>query len=433
MSKIQDRLSATLTTESIGRTQAFTPDGFLLCSDVRIARTGPMLYARDEMPDIDCEPGKNMITIMRDADVLFHEDSIRSFAGKPVTNDHPPQFVSPSTYKRDQIGTVLNPRRGEGAEAEYLIADLLIGDAQAISDIRAGKREVSCGYDADREQVKPGLGRQTKVTGNHVALVDRGRCGPSCAILDKENTDMAKRSVWDRLMTAFKANDEGAFKEELEKAKDEAAEEPKKDDDETMDKLAKIVRDAIKPLADKVAKLTKDAEEKAEEEAEAEKKKAADAKRAQDEEAAKAEEEKKKTEDSAKRGLTDSASLRDEYADVTARAEVLSPGIHFPTFDAKAPSVQTTDALCKFRVSVLDKAYADPKMRPHIASVLGGAPAKFADMTCDAAAMVFRSASELAKMANNRSAGGGATNDADKGVMTAAKMQAMIAERRKAK
>lgn len=431
--RVLDRVSATLAVDQIGRNQGMTPEGFLLCSDVRIARTGPMLYTNDEMPDIAPEPGRNMITIERNADVLFHPDAILSFAGKSVTNDHPSVFVTPATVKRDEIGVVLNPRRGEGLDSEYLIADLLIKEEQAIKDVKDGKREVSCGYDAEREAIKPGYGRQTKVIGNHVALVDRGRCGPACAILDSQKgLDMAKRTTWDRLRTYFKNKDEAAFEEEVKKAEDAeeetAAEKKEREDKEKAeDSLKRIIGDAIKPISDrltaldaKVAKIKDDAangddetEDSDDDEEEAKKKKAEDKK--------------------AKDAVTDSASLAPVFNDTLARAEILAPGIGFPTFDAKATSKATTDAICALRVKALDKAYNDPARRAHVVAVLGGKPADFAKMTCDAADVVFHAASELARSANNQRAvgdrGAGNVND---GPMTAAKLQAQIVERRKA-
>lgn len=429
-----DRGSATLTTERLGRSQSITPEGFLLCDSVRIARTGPMLYAADEMPDIESENGL-MLTILREAEVLFAEDSIASFSGKPITNDHPDGFVTPATWKRDSIGIVLNPRRGEGADAEYLIADLLVTDAQAIIDVMNGKREVSCGYDAAREQIKPGLGRQTKVIGNHVALVDRGRCGPSCAIQDQEgNGNMAKRNVWDRLRTAFKANDEKAFEEELKEAKDSTDDETEAEKKEREEKeaekktadafkkaldaaLAPVVKDlaATNVLVAKLAGAVKDADDETEEEKAAR--------------LAKEEKEAKEAKDRA--AVTDSASMRDAFVDTMARAEILAPGIKLPVFDAKATSKVTIDALCGLRSKALTSAYADPTRKDHVISMLGGKPADFAAMTCDSAELIFRGASELARIANN-GAGGGSHRIADTaaGRMTAAKMQEMIVSRR---
>ncbi len=80
-------------------------------------------------------------------------------------------------------------------EDDILLADLLITDKAAIESVRAGLREVSCGYDADYEQIEPGRGRQRNIIGNHVALVEKGRCGSRCAIGDKDMPTQAKKKT----------------------------------------------------------------------------------------------------------------------------------------------------------------------------------------------------------------------------------------------
>lgn len=441
MTKHLDRSPATLTVDQIGRTQSLTPDGFLLCEGVRIARTGPMLYRHDEVPEIEPDPRGSMTTVTRDADVLFSPETMLSFVGKPVTNDHPDDLIGPDTWRDVACGTVLNVRRGEGADAEFLLADLLITDAESISAVRAGKREVSCGYDTAAEMVKPGLGRVTKIVGNHVALVDRGRCGPSCSIQDEEPimAKAKKRTVWDRLVTAFHAKDEAAFQEELEAAKEEAgddpdkeihvhvnlngtpagekpAEEPVKDEDAdealedpTEARFSKIEA-ALTTLAEAVAKMQKAETTEAEETLSDE---------AAEGEMEKAEEEKKP--------VMDAAAISSEWTDTLSRAEILAPGIALPKFDAKTPKLMV-DAMCGLRRKALTKAFDTAETKPFVVAITGAKP-DFTKMTCDHAAVVFRGASELAKAA--RTSTQPAAPEQRNGPMTAAKMQALINARRK--
>lgn len=405
-----DRAPVTLVEDQIGRTQSVTPEGFLLCEGVRIARTGPMLYRADEVPEIEPNPNGAMVTLLRDADVLFSPETIASFVGKPVTNDHPSDLVGPETWREVSGGVVLNVRRGEGADSEHLVADLLVTDAGCIADVRAGKREVSCGYDTEAETVSPGLGRVTKIVGNHVALVDRGRCGPSCAILDEDTAmaEKAKRTVWDRLVTAFKANDEAAFQEELEAAKGEGegqhihvhlngqpeAEEPKKDEAEPDDWKARMEA-AIAAIAAQVAKMQ--GAERAEAEATMKDEEPAPEKEEEDKSEVKDE---KPEEEEEKKPVMDAAVLNEQFRDTISRAEILAPGLTLPKFDAKAPRLMV-DAMCQLRVKALSAAFDNEAMRPHVAALAGANP-DFKKMTCDQAALVFRGASELAKVANNR-------------------------------
>lgn len=161
---------------------AETPEGYLLCEAVPIARTGELAYAPQETP-IPAGDGQTIIT--RGAADLFAAETLASFEGKPVTLEHPPDFVTPDTWKMYAVGTVQNVRQGEGEDADKLLADLLLTDARAIDAVRSKKlRELSCGYDAEYFADAPGKGRQTNIRGNHVALVAQGRCGSACAIQD---------------------------------------------------------------------------------------------------------------------------------------------------------------------------------------------------------------------------------------------------------
>ena len=164
-----------------------TPEGFLLCKDVPFARIGTQIYGASELPKI--EPGPDgTIVVDRPIEEVFRPETIASFEGKPVTNDHPVDgMVTPATFRDYVVGVVIGPRRGDGYKLDnnFLYADLLIQEANAIADIEAGKKEVSAGYDSEYEIIEPGVARQHDIIGNHIALVDRGRCGPQCAIGDQ--------------------------------------------------------------------------------------------------------------------------------------------------------------------------------------------------------------------------------------------------------
>lgn len=179
--------NAFLTTERISDNMRRTPDGFLLCLNVPIARTGPLQYTPAEMPHIPPGPGQ-FVTVERPEGVVFSAETMASFNGKPVVIGHPSTdsgLLTPSTARMAAIGNMQNIRRGAGGDADKLLADLLITDAIAISLIESGQlREVSCGYRGIVEPTGPGRGVQTAIIGNHLALVDRGRAGAECAIKD---------------------------------------------------------------------------------------------------------------------------------------------------------------------------------------------------------------------------------------------------------
>lgn len=179
--------NAFLTTERISDNMRRTPDGFLLCLNVPIARTGSLQYTPAEMPHIPPGPGQ-FVTVERPEAMVFSPETLASFNGKPVVIGHPSTdggLLTPSTTRMAAVGSMQNIRRGAGSDSDKLLADLLITDAIAISLIESGQlREVSCGYRGIVEPTGPGRGVQTAIIGNHLALVDRGRAGAECAIKD---------------------------------------------------------------------------------------------------------------------------------------------------------------------------------------------------------------------------------------------------------
>lgn len=182
---------------------AMTPEGFLVCLGVPIARAGDLLYAQSETP---ITPGAGATVISRTIDDIHNADTIASFEGKPVTLNHPMggDFVTPENWKHLAVGTVQNVRPGEGEDADKLLADLVITDSAAIIAVQSkALREVSCGYEAEFIELAPGRGRQTNIIGNHVALVAAGRCGSECAINDHVHNGGKSMTLKDKIMAMF--------------------------------------------------------------------------------------------------------------------------------------------------------------------------------------------------------------------------------------
>lgn len=202
--KTVDR-SEIYTTGQLGRTREITPEGYLLCRDVPIARIGTLMYADGEVPITADNTG--LIIIYRGEDVLFDPITIASAEGKPVTDDHPADWVTPDNWKELSKGFVKDVRRGEGGDSNYLVADILVTDKETIQKVLDGKVEISLGYDADYVETSKGKGLQSNIRVNHIALVEKGRCGSRCSIGDsfmsakktqkKEPSDLAYKSVGD--------------------------------------------------------------------------------------------------------------------------------------------------------------------------------------------------------------------------------------------
>lgn len=152
-----------------------TPQGFLKV-DALLTRTGIFEYRKPG--------GGARRELRRDSDV-FNSVSLGSFAMAPVTDDHPAEMLSPanaSAYTRGYLGEAI--RR----DGDYVRASMLVTDAALIAKMEAGKKQVSCGYVCDLDET-PGEFNgqkydavQINIRGNHVAVVDTGRAGETCAV-----------------------------------------------------------------------------------------------------------------------------------------------------------------------------------------------------------------------------------------------------------
>lgn len=227
-----------------------TPEGFLICHNVPVARTGWQNY----MPREIGESGSGLIKVFRSEEEVFSPATIASFEGKAVTDDHPPVGVDPSNYAAYLKGAVQSVRRGSGDLIDCLVADLVIHDAVLISEIETGKREVSCGYDCAYKANSDGTYKQTHIIGNHIAIVKNGRAGHKIAIQDsepqeikEEQKSMKKGNILDRMFSVFcKDADPEEIKEAADAINSAKDEDPKKKEEpekkETTDTGREIER-----------------------------------------------------------------------------------------------------------------------------------------------------------------------------------------------
>lgn len=196
---------------SISPNKVETSEGFLICRNVPIARIGPQDYLAREL-QLDGDPNR-MVKVNRYETDVFDRATIASFEGKPVTDTHPSEAVSPDNFAKLTKGHAQNVRR----EGDFIVADLYINDAALIDEIQSGrKREVSCGYlcnyEPDGENYK-----QTHIRGNHVAVVQSGRAGHDVAIKDAA----AKAEERTHIMSKFSKAVLTAFGIAAKEAKDD--------------------------------------------------------------------------------------------------------------------------------------------------------------------------------------------------------------------
>jgi hypothetical protein len=148
----------------------------------------------------------------------------------------------------------------------YLKASIAAWTAQAIRAIESGhKEQLSCGYHYVADMT-PGYamgeyfdGRMTQLVGNHVALVEEGRCGPEVVVPDHLPPELKMRAKLAEALKPFLAKD--ADPEKLTVALDAAMKDCEAEDDEEEEEEEKKKKAADKKAKDKKAKDEKDDEE----------------------------------------------------------------------------------------------------------------------------------------------------------------------------
>ncbi|MCK4883538.1 MAG: DUF2213 domain-containing protein [Candidatus Diapherotrites archaeon] len=361
------------TTTDISKNIKETPEGFLVCQAVKIARDGDLIYMPGETP-IESGEGEQVI-VHREPEDINNPETIASGEGKSITLQHPVdpvngqgEFVDPDNFSELDKGSVQNVRPFEENGVNYLLADFLIKERKAIEAVKSKTlAEVSCGYEADYEDYGDGTGRQLNIKINHVALVDAGRCGKECAInfdhlpitIKQEGKKMNFGEIKKNIISAFSKTLDEAMPEEEKTADEKEAET--KDAIDAVNARMDAMETSIKEIADSIAGKTDDAE------AEAKKKADEEAKVKEAEDAKKAEDEK-----NADKALDQ---------ETISRAEILAPGIE------KVEGVQAKS---------LDAFGGTPEGKKIIDSLLAGKTRDSVDTN-----LLFVSASELVKQQRN--------------------------------
>ena len=388
------------TTGQIGRTRETTPEGYLLCRDVPVARIGTLMYGDGEVPVTADNTG--LILIQRGEEDLFDPKTMASFEGKAVTNDHPEDWVNPSNWKELAVGTAHSVRRGEGAEADFLIADLLITDQDAIDAVMGEKVEISLGYDADYVEISPGKGVQRNIFGNHVALVDKGRCGSRCSIGDSFMSDKTKKkkiSFADRIRNLVKTKDAEEAEKLAKAVEDEELEIETKDSDDDEDQDGKtsdaaVNRQILKMLKTMDSRLGALEKKKTKDSDDPEKPTEDNDNPDDDPEKTKDDILKAEPAGKANEGVTHTG---DSLKEVMVRAEILSPGIKLPpTID----SANNGKAVVLAKLQALKAAMQTTDGQKAVAPFIG-ANANIDTLPIQTLDAAFIGASELIKQQNN--------------------------------
>lgn len=216
------------------------PDGRLRV-DAHLTRTGVFVYRlADGTERREYRPPEE----------VFHADALDSFAMVPVTDDHPAGLVTAKNARDVAIGWTGETIRRDG---DHVAAAMMFADDRAIAKVDRGKRELSCGYTCDLEEtsgVSPEGERydviQRNIRGNHVALVDMGRAGPTARLRMDGAAYMVDADPAPKKEQDMDPKDRGALEARLAELAPSRREDAARLDDATL--CASVVKAAGFPL-----------------------------------------------------------------------------------------------------------------------------------------------------------------------------------------
>jgi hypothetical protein len=132
--------------------------------------------------------------VYRPEEELSDPETVASFRLSPFVDDHTmlgdDEDSGLTPAERKGVHGVIGERVHYDAQDRTLYGNLKVFSKALSNRIKAGKREISCGYRCAYEQ-RAGVFEgqrydyiQRRIRGNHLALVDQGRMGPDVRVLD---------------------------------------------------------------------------------------------------------------------------------------------------------------------------------------------------------------------------------------------------------
>ncbi len=181
-----------LVKETLSQHKFKDTNGYLICTDCILARTGNQTYKKNEVLSTDDE---SEVEVDRPYNEVFDSRTLASFENVPLCKDHPDEDVTPENHNSYSVGFVRNIRQGKDGNLDVIIGDLVITDADVIKLVEDGEYcELSCGYNTDIVGDDKNGYKQTNIRGNHVALCECGRAG-NARIVDSITKDSEYRIV----------------------------------------------------------------------------------------------------------------------------------------------------------------------------------------------------------------------------------------------
>lgn len=272
----------------LGKNVQETPQGFLKIP-AYTARTGIQKYRMDD---------GRVVKEYRSESEVFSKTSMDSLATAAVTNGHPAEMVNPDNAKELMVGFPMGGvEKHEDGFEKFLGTDIVVTHRSAIDAIKAGKAQLSNGYNVDLEFTAGEYNGekydaiQKNIINNHIAIVWRARGGEKVRLrldsndgilINEENKDSyTKENATMKLKIGdkeFEVSDEAgkAIKAEMSKLKS-GKEDNEKEMNEMKEKAdnaeteVEVLKSQKSKLIAKVDSLESDLEKKGKAEVPAEK------------------------------------------------------------------------------------------------------------------------------------------------------------------
>lgn len=169
--------------------------GFLHAKVV-MCRSGVQPYLGREL-GLTGDDTLKTFNVLRHPDDVINEDSLKTYKNLVVTDEHPNEgWVDLDNIKQLQKGQLSETTIDESQDEVHLIGDVTITDELTIEKVIDGKVEVSLGY-ARKLIAEDGMYnntpyqyKYTDIIANHLSIVDKGRCGGSCKIVNDTKHDI---------------------------------------------------------------------------------------------------------------------------------------------------------------------------------------------------------------------------------------------------
>lgn len=152
-----------------------------LHADAFVTRSGVFVYHH---------PDGTTTRELRHPDDVFKAGSLKSIENRPVTDGHPyVGRLDAKNTKQFSVGSVIDKPVND---SEFVRTKIMVNDQGVIDKVMRNDnpvREISCGYNCDTVKESGTFNgeqydhRQKNIVYNHVAIVDKGRAGPSARLV----------------------------------------------------------------------------------------------------------------------------------------------------------------------------------------------------------------------------------------------------------